>query len=155
MGDRNNIIIYQPTYGSEEPPQPLYLYSHWHGQELNKVVVEAITIGGDRVGDPTYFTRILFNTMTAEDYSVEKLDNGGHRLQTGKTGFGIGVNGGVDQDMYNIPIEIHWDTKSLNPRGFVDFVPYIKYYEMTYSFDQFVEAVENGNLPKHEALADL
>ena len=75
MGNRNSIVIQEDdAYGVET--NPLYLYSHWHGQELDQVVVKALTRGRSRWIDSAYLTRIIISDLLRDD-----LD--------GTTGFGI------------------------------------------------------------------
>lgn len=72
MGDRANCIVLQNTY--EENP-PVWLYTHWNGSDLLKLVQRAIAKRW-RWDDSSYLTRIIFDTMTA-------------RQQGEETGFGI------------------------------------------------------------------
>ena len=75
MGNRNSIVISeQDAYGVET--NPLYLYSHWHGQALDEVVAKALTRGQSRWDDSAYLTRIIISDLLRDD-----LD--------GTTGFGI------------------------------------------------------------------
>ena len=105
MGNRNNIIIKQPSVGVEQT-QPLYLYSHWHGSELRKVVANAIwKAPKQRLNQPDYFTRILFCEMVKGDIE-------------GVTDYGISVNLTPDQDPNNSPITVGWDT--VKPSGWFD-----------------------------------
>ena len=91
MGDRNSIVVHEPdAYGVE--CNPLYLYSHWHGQHLDDVVSEALLRG--RTNDPAYFTRILVSEMIKDDIS-------------GATGFGIAQTP-QDHDSYNHMIHVKW-----------------------------------------------
>jgi len=146
MGARNNIIVHQPTWGDQDETQPLYLYSHWHGQELDKVVMSAILVGHDRLSDPVYFTRILFNVMTAEDYVVFQPEVGEKpTFLTGTTGFGIGVNGGYDQDIYE-PIHVRWKPCK-DDRNRDTHKIYFERMGIEYSASEFYDAVENEQLP--------
>ena len=146
MGDRNNIVVHQPHYEGQEPKQPLYLYSHWHGRHINEVVADAIELAGGRVNDPDYFTRILFCELVKEDYDI--IQQGGNWiLTTGTKGFGIGVGMAPDQDGYNIPIHIHWQDKGPQ-KGWVDdrFGCYIMYDDNRYELSDFVDCVRKDLL---------
>tara|TARA_R110002020_G_scaffold128694_3_gene288395 strand:- start:3387 stop:3815 length:429 start_codon:yes stop_codon:yes gene_type:complete len=134
MGNRNNIIVHQPSYVGEDLP-PLYLYSHWTGSELVKVVANAIEkTDSQQIGTPDTFTRILFCEMIKNDVD-------------GDRGFGISVGFPPDQDSENIPIHIHWDTSSTeNKVGWiVEFPLVIKYGGLEFTAEQFVEAGRKGN----------
>lgn len=54
MGDRANIVM---TYGKGH--SPIFLYTHWRGFELPKVLQNAL-IKRVRWNDPSYLTRIIF-----------------------------------------------------------------------------------------------
>lgn len=86
MGDRNNIKV---TYHTG---QSVYLYSHWTGSELHHIVESALDCG--RVSDESYFTRILFSRMVADDIN-------------GETGYGIAPYP-PDQDYGNKMIHIDY-----------------------------------------------
>ena len=98
MGDRNSIVVHERSYYTGEELTPLYLYSHWHGQELDKVVSDALQKG--RTNDPAYFTRILISEMVKDDIN-------------GSTGFGISQQE-QDHDSYNHMIHIKWDRNNSN-----------------------------------------
>ena len=154
MGARNNIIVHQPTWGDQDETQPLYLYSHWHGQELDKVVMSAIEVGHERLDDPVYFTRILFNVMTAEDYVVFQPEVGEKpTFLTGTKGFGIGVNGGYDQDMYE-PIHVRW-RPGKNSRGWDTYEIYFERMGIEYTASEFSDAAMKDELPLPEYLRDM
>jgi hypothetical protein len=75
MGNRNSIVIQeQDSYGVNT--NPLYLYSHWHGQELDQVVATALHRGKSRRNDSAYLTRIIISDLLRDDID-------------GTTGFGI------------------------------------------------------------------
>lgn len=62
MGNRNSIVIQEANeYGVET--NPLYLYSHWHGQELDQVVATALARGRSRWNDSAYLTRIIVSDL--------------------------------------------------------------------------------------------
>ncbi|MDD3267107.1 MAG: hypothetical protein PHC75_08015 [Burkholderiales bacterium] len=58
---------------------PIYLYQHYDGYALYKIVQNAIIRGRDRWNDPEYLTRIIFSEMI-KDYVM------------GETGYGIGTS---------------------------------------------------------------
>lgn len=64
MGDRANIVIVADGYGRENP---VYLYTHWRGDEVPTIVAEALAIGESRWSDPSYLARIVFGELTADD----------------------------------------------------------------------------------------
>lgn len=70
MGDRGNIKVYQ-----YEGDAPVYLYTHWRGSEIYKVVKTALA-RRLRWEDPPYLTRIIFCELVKGDEASE-------------TGFGI------------------------------------------------------------------
>jgi hypothetical protein len=149
MGARNNIIVHQPTVsGACENTQPLYLYSHWHGQELDKVVMQAIELADDRLGDPTYFTRILFATMVADDYTVLLKEVGAKpTLLTGSKGYGISVNAEMDQDYY-YPIHVNWRFKPTGSWVSDNYELYFVRNDIEYTADQFFDAAFKNELPQ-------
>ena len=55
---RGNIQIKQPY--SEES---IFLYTHWRGEDIKKILADAIVKAGGRRNDPSYFTRIVFQEM--------------------------------------------------------------------------------------------
>ena len=90
MGDRNNIKV---TYHTGDS---VYLYSHWGGSGLGDIVQQALDTSG-RVHDESYFTRVLFSRMVADDIN-------------GDTGYGIATYA-PDQDYGNKMIHIDYSTK--------------------------------------------
>ena len=95
MGDRNNIKV---TYHTGDS---VYLYSHWGGGDLHNIVREALDTSG-RVNDESYFTRVLFSRMVADDIN-------------GETGYGIAPYP-PDQDSSNDMIHIDYsDRNSTTP----------------------------------------
>jgi len=74
MGDRANVCVQNP----DTKEAPVYLYSHWGGENLPFVVQQALNseAGRGRWQDPTYLTRIIFCKMIGDDVD-------------GETGYGI------------------------------------------------------------------
>jgi hypothetical protein len=113
MGNRNSIVIQeQDAYGVDA--NPLYLYSHWHGQELDQVVATALNRGRSRRNDSAYLTRIIVSDLLRED-----LD--------GTTGFGISQIP-QDHDDSNHMIFINFRTHGLE----------IRRNNQTYTLEEFV-----------------
>jgi len=73
MGDRAQvkIIMYD-----KDPP--VYLYTHWKGCRIEKLVCNALK-RKQRWDDPEYLARIIFDEMKEKDFNEE-------------TGFGIGTS---------------------------------------------------------------
>lgn len=69
MGDRGNIFIAgsYPQDDNEKGVQGVYLYSHWGGSELPKILAMGLNRGRDRWGDEQYLARIIFQTMIGDD----------------------------------------------------------------------------------------
>lgn len=86
MGDRGNIEIRQP--GTQDS---VFLYTHWRGSIVCEILADAIVKG--RNGDPSYFTRIVFDEMVNGD--------------RGTTGFGISV-GNIEDNEYDVPV-VSWN----------------------------------------------
>jgi len=57
MGDRGNIVV------SDGQNPPVFLYSHWTGSDLPKILQQALKRGKGRWGDTPYLTRIVFSQM--------------------------------------------------------------------------------------------
>ena len=93
MGDRNSIVIQEDCYGHVDA-NPLTLYSHWHGQHLDQVLIDALTAAGHRRQDPAYFTAIIMRHMLKDDIN-------------GTTGFGISQME-QDHDAYNHKLYVSW-----------------------------------------------
>jgi hypothetical protein len=90
MGDRNNIKV---TYHNG---QSIYLYSHWGGSGLRDIVRDALETSG-RVTDESYFARVLFSRMVADDIN-------------GEIGYGIATYP-PDQDANNRMIHVDYSTE--------------------------------------------
>lgn len=87
MGARGNIQITQ-KYNSDTP---IYLYTHWSGGQINEILALGLwrAFEGGRINDPSYATRIIFDTLTEDAYDKH-------------SGFGIAV-GKPDDNEYDIP----------------------------------------------------
>jgi len=67
MGDRANIKV----TGCGD----VYLYTHWNGYELPKILKQALIRGRDRWDDPQYLARIIFCEMV-RGYEMENSGYG-------------------------------------------------------------------------------
>lgn len=65
MGDRGNIVV------SDGQNPPVFLYSHWTGSDLPKILQQALKRGKGRWGDAPYLTRIIFSEMIKDDVLAE------------------------------------------------------------------------------------
>lgn len=82
MGDRAQVRIID--YAGNDCPDVhetggVYLYTHWHGYQLQHVVARALEFGRSRWRDDEYLARIVFEEML-------KLN------PNSTTGFGIGTH---------------------------------------------------------------
>jgi len=60
MGDRGNIVVNMDRPHDNEE---VYLYTHWGGSELKKMLASALARGRSRWDDPGYLARIIFCDM--------------------------------------------------------------------------------------------
>ena len=98
MGDRGNIIV-------KNGESTVYLYTHWGGSDLKKIIKAALIRGRSRWSDGSYLARILFCEMIKEDV-------------LGETGFGISSvigDGGTD-----IVVDVY--KQKVNSKTFEEFV---------------------------------
>ena len=58
MGDRANVVVLQ---WSDNPP--VVLYSHWYGERFLQTARDSVD-SNPRIGDPSYFTRLLIREVT-------------------------------------------------------------------------------------------
>ena len=73
MGDRGNIVV-----------DGVWLYTHWGGYDLKRILKDALIKGKDRWTDTPYLTRIIFCEMIKEDVN-------------GMTGYGISNEMGANE----------------------------------------------------------
>lgn len=78
MGDRGNIVIVQQKRDGQEKADRVWLYTHWAGSELPKILHTALNRGKDRWNDETYLARIIFNEMT----KGAEMDTTGYGIST-------------------------------------------------------------------------
>lgn len=57
MGDRRMAEV-KTSHGS------LYVYTHWYGSEFPKMAREAVEAAKGRLGDESYWTRIVVDQLT-------------------------------------------------------------------------------------------
>lgn len=114
MGARGNIKITQ-GYNSETP---IFLYTHWAGSQINEILALGIWKAheGGRINDPSYATRIIFDTLTKDAYDKT-------------SGFGISI-GKPDDNNYDIP-HLVW------PKDFGT-EPTVELNDYTYSWKEYV-----------------
>jgi len=74
MGDRGNIKVYNEW----KKDKAVWLYSHWDGRDMWKILQEALG-KHERWDDGPYLTRIIFCELVKDDVG-------------GKTGYGISVD---------------------------------------------------------------
>lgn len=60
MGDRGNIVIRQ--HGNEGDGKLIYVYTHWHGYKLPKLLQDALK-RKERWADESYLTRIIVSEI--------------------------------------------------------------------------------------------
>jgi hypothetical protein len=87
MGARANVIV------KDEQGHKVYLYTHWYGSELPRMVRNALKRGRGRWDDPPYLTRIIFSEMIKDDL----MDT---------TGFGISSVEGDGGDYPDVIVDI-------------------------------------------------
>lgn len=63
MGDRSNVFIQQGV--KDGRAYGVGIYSHWHGTALHDVAVSVLPKAASRIGDPSYFTRIVIHNILA------------------------------------------------------------------------------------------
>lgn len=63
MGDRANCFI-QQTQDENGEWQGIGIYAHWAGKDLHTTVLEVLPLASGRIGDESYFARIVIhNTL--------------------------------------------------------------------------------------------
>lgn len=65
MGDRSNIFIQQHKR-PDGKWDGIGLYTHWHGQALFSVALRGVEKAQGRIGDPSYFARIVIHHVLNE-----------------------------------------------------------------------------------------
>lgn len=61
MGDRSNIFIQTNKDGGQW--NGIGVYSHWHGTTLHDAALKALPKAAGRIGDESYFTRIVIHNV--------------------------------------------------------------------------------------------
>src|ERR1700722_6604664 len=66
MGNRGNVQVINPDGGS------VYLYTHWQGSELGKIVKKSLATNRARARwyDAGYLARIIFQDMGGDDHTA-------------------------------------------------------------------------------------
>ena len=95
MGDRGNIKVHG-----------VYLYSHWRGSELPKILKNALIRGKGRWNDIPYLTRIIFSEMIKDEIFEE-------------TGYGISTD---ICDNGNEILEVNCNKQEVNGIAFEEFI---------------------------------
>lgn len=62
MGDRANILFHDAPR-DRHPQDGVYLYTHWHGTELSRLLAQGLHAARNRWDDPAYCTRIVIDTI--------------------------------------------------------------------------------------------
>ncbi len=126
MGDRGNIFVREQW--QDELDKGVYLYSHWTGYKLPKIMQEALR-RGQRLNYGAYLARIIFDTMTDGRQGEE-------------TGFGISTRL-CDFEYHLIVVDV--DKKvvefiNIQDNDTVDFKNPVR----TYSFEEYAKLKEPG-----------
>jgi hypothetical protein len=79
MGDRSNVFI-QMTQGEDGLWAGIGVYSHWGGTGFQDAAIKEIPSASRRLGDPSYFTRILIHRLLNADADPDSET--GHGLWT-------------------------------------------------------------------------
>ena len=69
MGARAQVEV-------QQKPHSVFLYTHWGADEILQDVIKGIIKGKLRWNDPTYLTRILFDSMKKGDDSTKSFGIG-------------------------------------------------------------------------------
>lgn len=90
MGDRANIVITAEPYEGRETPSPIYLYTHWHGYEVEQLLADGLrkAVAAGRLNDEQYRNRLI-----AESFFTYHTANG-----EDQTGCGLGTSVGDGDD---------------------------------------------------------
>lgn len=121
MGNRGSIEICQPHH-FENKEQSLFLYTHWRGNEVCKVLATALDLGRSRWHDPSYLTRIIFNELQGDD--------------RGTTSFGITLYEPGDNE-YPVPM-IYWTTRTNKQDYILPEEPMVALGTDIYTADEFI-----------------
>ena len=83
MGDRSNIFVQQRRKENGEWTG-IGVYSHWGGTSLHNAALAALPKAKGRIGDPSYFARILIHNVLIEAADPDSETGAG--LWTSETG---------------------------------------------------------------------
>jgi hypothetical protein len=95
MGDRSNIFI-QQGQKADGTWTGIGVYSHWHGTQLHDAAIEALPKAQGRIGDDSYFARIVIHNVLV---AVADPDS--------ETGTGLWVDGIPDNEHPILVINAH------------------------------------------------
>ena len=84
MGARTNYVIKT----TKNPEQDIVVYSHWDGEESVQIFSKALKHSTTRLGDNSYFTRML----------IDQLTKGG---RDGELGYGVYVGKVTHEESYD------------------------------------------------------
>lgn len=62
MGDRSNVFVRQDTTPDGDATG-IGVYSHWGGSAFQRKAIECLPLARGRIGDETYFARILIHNL--------------------------------------------------------------------------------------------
>lgn len=100
MGDRANTFIQTDNLGNGTWAG-IGIYSHWHGTRLHATVLDHLPFAKQRLGDPSYFARIIVHRVL-----IDIADD------TSPTGFGLWTTGPDDNEhpilVVNAMTGHHW-----------------------------------------------
>lgn len=146
MGDRSNVVI-ETQFGKES--SRVYLYSHWSGTSILESILHGLR--SNRVDDPPYLARIIFEHMIRNDIGRE-------------TGFGISAF--ISDNEHPIPVitvggwgsptTVHFEDvqgeKLVEPIDYKKFLEAQVHVDSTnyYSFDQVMHTIWGRDLEEPE-----
>lgn len=109
MGDRGNVNVRE-----DSSDKGVFLYSHWGGTELPRVVRQALDRGKNRWHDTPYLTRIIFCEMLLDTIPTNRGSDGFYDELVSETGFGISTE---ECDPGHPTIVIDVGTQTVTVRG--------------------------------------
>ena len=74
MGDRGNIFFVDRT--ENNILVGVYMYTHWSGEQLPRIVRDALARGRDRWGDSQCLAAVVFQTLTAQAHRALEMGCG-------------------------------------------------------------------------------
>jgi hypothetical protein len=119
MGDRF-VVGFRARPGAT----PLYLYSHWGGDEQGNTVSDALAATRSRWSDPDYATRIAVSAIVGDDWAKE-------------TGYGLSTDGFASPD-YPTMFMVDWETQTVEKLSIEDEANPSMRLIGGWSFDNFI-----------------